>query len=169
MDIILQRNDPPADNSCTEGQFLGFGFLCYTIERPLVNWPGESGPVAIPAGGPYPLTQYRSPKRGFDVPLVNDVPGRSEIEIHPANWASQLEGCIGPGLAQGTMGDPAKGIPNGTPAVLSSDGAFERIMTLLTAVWNSGEGVFLYVKNPPSAPAAPPPSSSSVPQQERAA
>lgn len=154
MDIILQRNDSPADNSCTEGQFLGFGFLCYTMERPLVNWPGESGPVAIPAGGPFEITRYFSEKRGFDVPLVNNVPGRSEIEIHPANFAAQLEGCIAPGMAKGTMGDPTLHIPAGTLAVLSSDGAFARIMSLLTAVWNSGEKVWLTVKNPPAAPAS---------------
>lgn len=39
-----------------------------------------------------------------DDPLWNtDYPHRSECLIHPANYASQLEGCIAPGASRGHM------------------------------------------------------------------
>lgn len=50
---------------------------------------------AIPLGR-YELELYNSPKFGW-VPLFKDVPGFSYIEIHGANNAEQLLGCIAVG------------------------------------------------------------------------
>lgn len=51
--------------------------------------------VAIPIG------TYRGYKRWSNankaVVVGIDVPGRTDIEIHSADWASQLEGCIATG------------------------------------------------------------------------
>jgi hypothetical protein len=47
----------------------------------------------IPAGT-YNLTRYLSPKRGYFVPLVNDVPERSMIELHIGNYPQDTDGCI---------------------------------------------------------------------------
>ena len=75
--------------------------MCYTVERP---YDGEH--PCIPAGS-YTVTPYNSPTKG-DVWLLKDVPGRSMIEIHAANWPSQLLGCIAVGrtieLIDGIMG-----------------------------------------------------------------
>lgn len=43
------------------------------------------------------ITTDKEKKFGFTVIQVCDVPGRTNIEIHPANWPSELEGCIAPG------------------------------------------------------------------------
>ena len=51
----------------------------------------------IPAGT-YPLRLTYSPKFRRKMWLVDDVPGRSGIRIHPANYWNQLQGCIAPGL-----------------------------------------------------------------------
>ena len=56
-------------------------------------WTLEPAEKAIPAGT-YPVTLYFSPKRGLNVPLLHDVPGRSFIEIHVGNWISDSDGCI---------------------------------------------------------------------------
>jgi Family of unknown function (DUF5675) len=61
-------------------------FMCYTMERI---------EVAIPEG------TYQAHKRDskhFGMIVVGiDVPSRTNIEIHPANYPSQLEGCIAVG------------------------------------------------------------------------
>jgi|SRR6185295_4109127 len=59
---------------------------CYTL---------ENRDLAIPVGT-YEISMYLSPKNKCEVFLL-DVPGREYIEIHPANYAYQLEGCIAPG------------------------------------------------------------------------
>jgi hypothetical protein len=51
----------------------------------------------IPAGT-YPLKLTYSPKFKRKMWLVDKVPGRSGIRIHPANYWNQLQGCIAPGL-----------------------------------------------------------------------
>lgn len=68
--------------------------LCDTIERPwLDNHPQTS---CIPPGE-YEFETYHSPSKGVDVWLLKNVPNREYIEIHPANFAYELKGCIAPG------------------------------------------------------------------------
>lgn len=73
--------------------------------------------VAIPEGT-YPTKLAFSGHFQRNTPHL-DVPGRTYIEIHPANWPSQLEGCIAIGAA--IDGD----------ALDSSATTFEKLMTLL--------------------------------------
>ena len=60
------------------------GFDCVTLER---------HDIAIPCGT-YKVTMYYSPSHGCMVPLVNDVPKRSMIEIHWGNYEKDSKGCI---------------------------------------------------------------------------
>jgi len=66
------------------------------------------GQTAIPYGR-YKMKWYDSPKHGR-VPLLLGVKGFSFVEIHIANWATQLQGCIAPGLRKGdnSVQDSAK-------------------------------------------------------------
>lgn len=74
------------------GHLTTDGFDCVTLER---------DDKLIPVGT-YKITMYNSPKNKGPVPLLH-VPGRSFIEIHVANWETQLEGCIAVGeKRQGT-------------------------------------------------------------------
>jgi len=76
------------------GQLIAPRFRCFTVERPWVqNMPTVS---CVPAGL-YPLILEYSPKFARPLWELKDVPGRAEAKIHPANRASELEGCIGPG------------------------------------------------------------------------
>lgn len=81
-------------------------FECYAIECPKESYEGSH--VCIPAGT-YSIEKYFSPDHGFEVPLLQNVPGRTNIEIHPSNWSinpdtkkAYLLGCI----AVGTSKDP---------------------------------------------------------------
>lgn len=68
--------------------------LCDTVEKPWAdNHPQTS---CIPAGL-YAVEPYISPSKSYEVWLLKDVPGRSYIEIHIANFARELLGCIAPG------------------------------------------------------------------------
>ncbi len=87
----------------------------FTIERPWLN--NKSGISCIPTGI-YGVEQYNSPSKG-DVWLLTGTEPRSEIEIHPANFAHQLEGCIAPGNAMGKIA--------GIPAVLNSQITFKML------------------------------------------
>ena len=79
----------------TAGRTYFDDFRLATIERPwLGNKPFKS---CIPPGM-YPMERRSSAKFG-DHYHVLDVPERSLILIHPANYASELQGCIAPGLA----------------------------------------------------------------------
>lgn len=60
------------------------------------------GKTAMPTGR-YLITLYNSPKHGL-VPLFNDVPQFSYCEIHKANVAEELQGCIGVGKVRTARG-----------------------------------------------------------------
>ena len=87
---------------CTIGSLTMDGFKCSTIELPPAIY--NNSKVRIPQGR-YKLRPYLSPRFGFTVPLLQDVPNRTMIEIHPSNYAIrpqddvvQLEGCIALGV-----------------------------------------------------------------------
>lgn len=44
------------------------------------------------------ITTDKEKKFGFTIIQLLDVPGRTNIEIHPANWPAELQGCIAPGM-----------------------------------------------------------------------
>lgn len=99
------------------------GFSCYTMELPdRGNAPGKS---CIPAGV-YSCEWRISPKHGPCYYILN-VPGRTNVEIHSANWAGdeskglkcQLLGCLAPGRAIGELA--------GQKAVLSSRDALRAL------------------------------------------
>jgi hypothetical protein len=85
MHLNLERHQPIAD--ALPGELF--------IETTHAVWTLENYADRIPAGT-YKVLLYESPHFGREVPLI-DVPGREYIEIHPANYAEQLKGCIAVG------------------------------------------------------------------------
>lgn len=65
--------------------------ICCTYELP---WRDNEPKVSCIPAGTYPMIRYRSPKRGYDVWLLQHVPGREYEEIHIGNSAPDTEGCI---------------------------------------------------------------------------
>lgn len=86
------------------------GFDCVTLER---------HDTLIPVGT-YKVTMYDSPHNKRVVPLVH-VPGRDYIEIHIANWETQLQGCIAVGECR-----EGKGVSHSKDAFLSLMSALEK-------------------------------------------
>ncbi len=105
MNLLLTRG--PSTDEGTLGTLTGPGLSLHTIELPWAdNAPQHS---CIPVGT-YEADPFQSPTKGR-VHLLKNVPDRSMIEIHSANfagdvtkgWESQLLGCIAPGLGVGRL------------------------------------------------------------------
>lgn len=90
--------------------------LCRTIELPWDD--NEPDKSCIPAAD-YVFRKYLSPHLGYWVWRADDVQARNNIEIHIANRARQLLGCIGVGMAFGEI--------DGELAVLNSQIAFNML------------------------------------------
>ncbi len=102
MDFTLIR-DQLGEKSTPGKFFLPDGsFLVHSLERP---WLNNQRKVSCIPPGRYQLKKRYSQKFGWHL-WLQDVPGRSLILIHTANYVRQLQGCIAPGLRKG---EPLKG------------------------------------------------------------
>lgn len=98
--IILTRFAYSPDGTFGRLELPG-GWSCFTVERP---WKSNEAFESCIPDGVYQLKRRRSPVvertsggdylEGWE---VCDVPGRSYIMIHVANWPRNVEGCIGVG------------------------------------------------------------------------
>lgn len=123
MNLILERFSYAPDG--TFGRLtLPSGRVLFTCEQP---WNGNAkGESCIPEGQ-YQMKMRCSPvvqrssggkyEQGWE---VIDVPGRTYIMIHPANWPNQLQGCIAPGMDYTVI--------SGRQGVSSSRAAFDLLM-----------------------------------------
>lgn len=89
--LYLKRFKTGNDGTFGELQNQIGGHLFYTVECPWKNnIPFKS---CIPPG--WHDTKWReSPKRGYVLEFKNVLDGRKYCQIHSANWAYQLQGCI---------------------------------------------------------------------------
>jgi hypothetical protein len=126
--LTLRRNPPTEDGVFGKLYVPRHGELKTMEDDERANAKGVS---CIPAGT-YKIRRYHSPKHGYDVFLLVDVPGRDFVEIHPANTEEDVEGCIGLGLRYGVLeveDEDTPGHPKVTKrAVLDSQAAFRRFM-----------------------------------------
>lgn len=139
---ILIRNE-----TSTVGTFgrLVFGndFSCYTGELPSRN--NEKGKSCIPAGV-YIFVWSKSPKHGHCYEAEN-VPGRSDIQIHAANWMGdkekgfkcQLLGCIAPGMLVDQL-EGQKAVISSKKALQMLEDYLERKTFELEIAWAHGVG-----------------------------
>lgn len=83
--------------TCTIGiMYVDGVFQCFTLELPKTFEDKENVPdkTCIPCGT-FPVQMAFSEKHHARLPHVLNVPGRSAIEIHAANWPTDLLGCMG--------------------------------------------------------------------------
>lgn len=106
--------------------------ICATIELP---WKNNSARISCIPEGRYPLIKRYSPKFRNHY-LVEDVPDRQYILLHPANNALlELKGCIAPvsiitGIGQGSL----------------SVRAMQTLHSQLLPALNTNEKVFITIK-----------------------
>jgi hypothetical protein len=129
MEILIKRT---YGTNGTNGELLVNGQkVCHSIELPwLDNMTRKS---CIPEGS-YPLVKRTSQKYKRHL-LVQNVPGRSLILIHPANTAlTELAGCIAPVT---TLAGEGRG--------LRSRLAFEKVRDMAYAAIDRAETVTLII------------------------
>ena len=68
-------------------------FECFTLELP---WKENTRRISCIPAGVYQAKKHKSPKFGESL-WIQNVPNRSEILVHPANYVRQLLGCIAVG------------------------------------------------------------------------
>jgi hypothetical protein len=96
--IILARDS--FDPKATLGKISYYGDpLCESVELP---WLQNKQRVSCVIPGVYPIVFLPSGSPKFHYPcfLIKNVPNRAGIMIHRANRASQLLGCIAPGMTR---------------------------------------------------------------------
>ena len=66
-------------------------FECVTLEK---AWKDNKNNISCIPAGVYSVMKTYSNRFKKPLYLIDEVPGRSGVRIHPANFASQLQGCI---------------------------------------------------------------------------
>lgn len=120
MDLTLARIYL---KECTFGIWLddkGLPIGIKSIELPWKN--NKLRESCIPAGV-YECVPFKSPSKG-EVWLLKDTAPRSMIEIHVANFTTDILGCIAPGLDIVSLKDK-KGVTR--PAVSNSAKAMQKL------------------------------------------
>ncbi len=97
--------------------------ICNTYELP---WKQNKTNISCVPPGDYIAFRRISPKRGYAVFELKDVPGRGNVQIHIGNKAKHIRGCILLGERIQRSGKDA--------AVLMSKIAFNEFMGLLKGV-----------------------------------
>ncbi len=134
MLITVVRNKTSADGTFGVMSY-GDGVTLVSLEKPWNN--GDNHPLlsCIPAGTYEVMVDY-SPHLEIATPILLNVPNRTQIRIHPANWQTQLQGCIAVGETEAVL--------NGTDGVSDSRKAFDALMTAINA---ASDGVVIQITN----------------------
>lgn len=106
--MIAYENDQP-------------GLKLATVELP---WKDNKNQISCIPVGTYDVKKFNSPKHGLCF-LIQNVPGRSMCEIHSANFARELLGCIAPGLSHADIDK------DGLPDVTSSKIAMGKLLDFM--------------------------------------
>jgi len=113
-----------------EKQVLGIGFvfdginLLWSFKSLELPWKGNLKQVSCIPKGKYPLRKISSPSHGYCFEVIG-VANRTNIQIHSANFFSDLLGCIAPGM------DYADINKDGVFDVTSSKMAMDKLLDLL--------------------------------------
>jgi hypothetical protein len=110
------------------------GVLCYTLEHTSLAIPEGRYPVLLTVSNRAKRGELWSPVPTFELPLLQDVPGRSGIRIHAGNTAEDSVGCI-------LVGSDVQGL-----SLEHSRPALIRIINLLHDYENAGSVAVLTVR-----------------------
>lgn len=124
VEIKRDKDDP---NSVPSKVYVDGQFECFGIE-PSRTKPVHEGHPCIKAGT-FVVRRSWSPHLHYMTPILLNVPDRSDIRWHIANFPKDILGCLGVGTVRKT------------DEVDNSRVAFDKIMTLLNVAFDAGEEV----------------------------
>jgi len=118
MDLIITRW---YQEDCTVGRLVYGDFQCFTLELPYKD--NKQNESCIPPTT-YIGRKHLSQKNG-NVIAINNVIGRTGIQIHVGNYTRQIEGCI-------LVGDSVKFLDGDcVPDVTNSSKTLKELLTKL--------------------------------------
>lgn len=152
--VVLTRTETGDEG--TFGEIVVDGFRCVTLELP---WRANAkGRSCIPAGTYVFRWRTDSPAHGacYEADVDEEAPGRTNIQIHSANLAgdvdlgyvAQLLGCIAPGQAVVTFGSnvkpagelPQRGVAGSRGATAELENVLRHEPFELQIAWAPGVG-----------------------------
>lgn len=140
MKVEVYRYDSGPDDTLGK-LYINGKFYCYTIEDQYRSVKVK-GDTRIPAGV-YKLGLVNSPRfsrmYGHDMIWVKNVPGFSNILIHPGNTKTDTEGCLLLGKKVGSL--------NKKRAVLDSKSAYSEVYPIVSEAIKKGEVTIQYFDN----------------------
>lgn len=106
-------------HDCTLSRLFAGAYSCFVLE---LRWLGNERNVSCIPPGLYTFRKAWSNANQREVIWIDRVPGRENIQLHPANFIKQLRGC-------GAPGDGIRDIDgDGVPDVTNSAKAFVDLM-----------------------------------------
>ena len=103
----------------TMGRLTCGEFQCFTLELP---WRDNEQNVSCIPEGKYAYYKRYSPSKSRNVLGIQDVEGRTDVQIEPANFSYQLRGCI-------AVGDAIKFLDGDTtPDVTNANLTLDRLL-----------------------------------------
>ncbi len=144
MELIVDR-EVRTRNTTSGILYVDGKFECFTLEdvdRGLKSTMPKAdiakakvyGETAIPEGR-YQVTITHSPKFRKPMPLLNGIPCYEAVRIHPGNTKADTLGCI------------LVGQKRGIDYIGNSRHAFDILFQKISKAINSGEKVFITIKN----------------------
>jgi hypothetical protein len=111
-------------NDCTLSRVRidGIDFQCFLIGLP---WLGNEQEESCIPEGEYEYEVKESPRLGRPVIWILNVPNRTNIQWHPANYTRQLLGCEAPGDSIKFLDD------DGTPDVTNSTKTLDKLLSVI--------------------------------------
>lgn len=107
-------------NDCTLGRLKLGSFQCFTLELP---WLDNQNDISCIHEGVYKYKLHNSPSKGM-VLEIQDVEGRTYIQIHAGNYTHQILGCI-------LVGSGIKWLDSdGVPDVTNSVNTLRKLLNL---------------------------------------
>lgn len=114
-------------DDCTLGRLTCGDFQCWTLELPFLD--NKNDVSCIYPAQAYKGKKHVSPKNG-NVIAIENVKGRTHIQIHAGNYTSQIQGCI-------LVGDSIKFLNDDKiPDVTNSKRTLEKLISILPEEFN---------------------------------
>ena len=132
-EFVIYLNRDILSDACVQGLITCGDFEGCTLE-PNPEMPFHENKPCIPEGR-YPVKIVFSPKFQREVIRLDDVPGRSDIEVHGGNTAKDTKGCILPGMSR---------VPD---MVMRSWVAVDAMLTVLKMHMGRGENCYIEIKD----------------------
>lgn len=122
MDNLALKIKRTYFEDCTLGRLTYRDFQCFTLELPMLN--NQQNVSCIYPHGGFVGRKHFSPSNGDCIEIAN-VQGRTNIQIHAANFTRQILGCI-------AVGDGIKFLDDDTiPDITNSVRTLEHLLDAL--------------------------------------